>query len=477
MKVSWNWLKDYVDLPSDPEQVAHRLSMSGLNHEESARVGDDLMMDLEVTSNRPDCLGHIGIAREIAVLFDLPLTTPSPNPGSSAPAAADATSVQIDCPTLCPRYTARIIRGVKVGESPAWLRDRLATIGVASVNNIVDATNYVMMECRQPLHAFDFRLLKGGRIVVREAKQGESFVAIDHKTYTLAPGMCMICDAERAVAIGGVMGGAESEVSHATTDVLLEAADFDPLSIRTTARVLNLHSPSSHRFERGVDNEAIDWASRRCCELILQIAGGELAEGIVDVVAAAHPPRQPVTLRFSQLPRVLGIDVPTDEARRILRALGCEEQSVSVEEVVVIPPSWRHDLTREIDLVEEVARIYGYDKIPEDAGVAMVPSARSDIERVVWQLRSAAAGLGFHEAMTASVVRDEWSAAFSPWTEAAPLMSDTPMLHGAIACAAVSSPVSWALGATTKHCRIRASTSSRWLVSTCRKRPARRKNS
>ncbi|MEO8495612.1 MAG: phenylalanine--tRNA ligase beta subunit-related protein, partial [Planctomycetota bacterium] len=266
MIVSWNWLKDYVALDVEPAEVERRLMMAGLNHESSEPVGDDLAIDLEVTSNRPDCLGHLGIAREAAVLFGKPLTIPEPMPSEGAASVADLLKVRIDCPELCYRYTARVIRGVKIGPSPDWLVSRLETIGIASINNVVDITNYVLMECGQPLHAFDLAKIRGPEIVVREASKGEEFLAIDHKTYVLEPGMCVIADASRAVALGGVMGGADSEVGNATVDLLIESAEFAPVSIRGTARTLNLHSPSSYRFERGLDPVGVDWASRRCCE-------------------------------------------------------------------------------------------------------------------------------------------------------------------------------------------------------------------
>src|SRR5206468_10636213 len=268
-------------------------------------------------------------------------------------------SVDVVCPELCPRYTARVIRGVKIAPSPSQMAVRLATVGQPVINNIVDITNYVLMECGQPLHAFDFQKLAGRRIIVRRAKSGEQFQAIDHKTYTLDTEICVIADAEKAVAIGGVMGGADTEVSPSTTDVLIEAAQFAPLSIRSTARKLKLHSPSSYRFERGTDPEMVDWTSRRACELRLKHAGGELVEGVIDV-GQPRPRRPTITLRLAQLKRIIGIDIPPEAVRRILVALGCQEESAGSAEIIAIPPSWRRDLSREIDPVEEVARIHGY---------------------------------------------------------------------------------------------------------------------
>ncbi len=437
MIVSWNWLKDFVPLAITEGELVQRLMMAGLNLEKTEALGNDVLIDLEITSNRPDCLGHIGIAREAAVLCDLPLAVPEPavavasdKGGRIADDLRNVASVTIDCPELCPRYTARVIRGINVKPSPSPMAVRLATIGQPVINNIVDVTNYVLMECGQPLHAFDFHKLAGRKIIVRRAKQGEPFQAIDHKTYTLDPEMCVIADAERPVALGGVMGGADTEVSPTTTDVLIEAAQFAPLSIRATARKLKLHSPSSYRFERGTDPEWVDWASRRACELILKHAGGELVEGVIDV-GPPRPPRESIVLRLAQLKRILGIDVPAETVRRILTTLGCQEKSHDAIQLTTIPPSWRRDLSREIDLVEEVARIHGYDQIPEDASVPMVASHRTDADRVLAKVRQVLTAGGFDEAMTASVVSEQWSAAISPWTAAPPLVANSPMLEGA----------------------------------------------
>ncbi len=430
MIVSWNWLKDYIELDMPHDRLVQRLSMAGLNHESSTDLGRDLAIDLEVTSNRPDCLGHIGVAREIAVLWQRPLTVPPVETPEAGPPVTSLTKVSITCPELCYRYSARVLRGVRIGPSPDWLVQRLQAIGIAAVNNVVDVTNYVLMECGQPLHAFDLARLAGPEIIVREALPGEQFLAINHKLYDLQPGMCVIADAERSVALGGVMGGADSEVSEATTDLLIESAEFAPLSIRTTARALSLHSPSSYRFERGVDPLGVEWASRRCCQLILQLAGGELAEGVIDVGQPIDS-RPPVVLRLSQLPRVLGIDIPAAEVRRILSALGCREQAADAQSVTTVPPSWRRDLTREIDLVEEVARVHGYDEIPEDVGVPMAPSHRSDEDRVLDKVRGVLTCAGLDEAMTSSVVPDAWHAVFCPWGNVRPLQASTPMLKGA----------------------------------------------
>lgn len=430
MIVSWNWLKEYVLLDMPSAELERRLMMAGLNHESTYDVDGDLAIDLEVTSNRSDCLGHLGVAREVAVLWQRELKEPAAQPVAGSTPVDDLASVRIECPQLCWRYTARVIRGVQVGASPAWLARRLKTLGIASINNVVDVTNYVLMECGQPLHAFDLDRLAGQQIMVREPRAGEKLEAIDHKTYELAAGMCILADAERPVGIGGVMGGASTEVSTATSNLLIESALFHPASIRATARQLNLHSDSSYRFERGIDPERVDWASRRCCELILELAGGELAAGSIDV-GERPKPRPPVILRFAQLKRILGIEVPVDEVLRIVTALGNRPRRQTDVEIEVIPPTWRHDLSREIDLVEEVARIHGYEQIPEDVTVPMAPSARTDSDRVLSQVRHVMTALGYDEALTLSTVDESWSEAFSPWSSAAPLQAMTPVLRRA----------------------------------------------
>jgi phenylalanyl-tRNA synthetase beta chain len=438
MLISWNWLKQYVPLNMPPEELEQRLMMAGLNHEETHAVDDDLCIDLEVTSNRPDCLGHIGIAREVSVLWDSALTIPAAKPAEGKTRGADLVNVRIDSADLCPRYTARVIRGVKVGSSPDWLVKRLATIGIASINNVVDVSNYVMMECGQPLHTFDYAKLQGAtanvpEIIVRRPLGGETIEAIDHKTYRLEPEMCVIADASRAVAIAGVMGGAATEVNEQTHDVLIEAADFDPISVRTTARHLGLHSDSSYRFERRVDPDGIDWASRRCAELILEVAGGELAAGSVDVGAKPHK-HAPIVFRLAQLKRVLGIDVEPMVVQRILTELGCTslwEDEVLLGKLEFVPPSWRRDLTREIDLIEEVARIHGYDKIPEDVSVPMAASSRRRDDRVVAKIRTMLTAAGFDEAMTLSAVDEKSARAVGAWSQGEPLRSLTPVIRGA----------------------------------------------
>jgi len=434
MLVSWEWLTQYVDIDLSPDEMANKFALSGLNHESTTPFGPDFVIDLEVTSNRGDCLGHIGVAREAAVLLEKLLRIPTP---ALSPAAIDATDVSsllslsnhfVDG---CPRYTARIIRGVEVEPSPAWMQRRLQAIGVKPVNNIVDATNYVMFECGQPLHAFDLSKIRGNEIVVRQAHAKEQFVAIDHRTYELDPSMVVIADAQRAIALGGVMGGEDTEVSNSTSDLLIEAADFTPLAIRRTARKLRLHSPASYRFERRVNPEGLLWATNRCCQLILEMAGGTVATGVMDSAPQSKFKMPEVTLRKQRIIDVLGIEIPWKRSLDILAALGCTIASKSEERATLVAPPFRMDLGREIDLIEEVARMYGYDRIPEDAMVPVFVSARRDKDVMLARVRAVATGSGYDEALTASVVNKQASSLISPWTALPPLMTQVQLLEGA----------------------------------------------
>lgn len=437
MLVSWKWLAKYVDLPNDRQELETRLSLSGLNHEGTETSDDnpdlspdDVCIDLEVTSNRGDCLGHLGVAREIAVLYDNELKLPAPKLADSGIAVESLLSVENQFVEACPRYTARVIQGVKIGPSPDWMQAALKSVGIGIVNNVVDATNYVMMECGQPLHAFDYDKITDKKIVVRAANKDESITAIDHREYALDPSMCVIADAEHASAVAGVMGGAESEVTDSTTNLVVEAAIFVPLSVRRTARKLKLHSPSSFRFERRVDPVGVEWASRRVCELIVESAGGTVAEGIIDT-APEIPAREPIVLRLSQLERILGISISQDEVDRILTALGCSRESQSAGAGNYVPPSWRHDLTREADLIEEVARIHGYDKIPEDSPIPVTPSSKRPFDAATEKVRGVMTASGLSEAMTPSVVTQKLDQALSPWTQRPALQTQTAMLKGA----------------------------------------------
>jgi phenylalanyl-tRNA synthetase beta chain len=422
MIVSHNWLTEYLGTTLPLDDLTHRLTMSGLNLEGTETVGGDTAIDLEVTSNRPDCLGHIGVAREAAVLFGLNHRIPDATVQTVKQKTSEATSVTIECPDLCPQYIARVIQGVQVGPSPEWMQQRLRTLGITPINNIVDVTNYVLMECGQPLHTFDYEQLAERRIVVRRARKGEAIEAIDHKTYPLSEQMCVIADARSPVAIGGVMGGAATEISEGTVNILVETANFAPLSIRGTARHLSLFSDSSYRFERGIDEQQLLWASDRCCQLILQLAGGELLDEPVIAGAIPEWTPDPVTLRFAQIRRLLGIDIPAEECVRILTDLGLDATGIQGTHAArFLPPSWRRDLTRECDLIEEVGRIHGYEQVPEDAHMPVVATHQTPRETVLGRIADVLTGAGFYEALTMSFVSSEAFGRFTPRAAAQPL--------------------------------------------------------
>ena len=365
MKVSLEWLREYVDIPESAEQIVEMLANVGLPCEGIEQVGADTVIDVEVTSNRPDCLCHIGIAREIAAGTRRELRLPDVRLDESDRIADALASVRIDSPDLCGRYTARVIEGLKVGPTPDWMRRRLEAVGQRSVNNVVDATNYAMLETGQPPHAFDYQTIRGRKIIVRKALAGERLTSIDGTVCDLQPDMLAIADEEGPVAIAGVMGGHDTEVKDSTTSVLLEDAYFDPVTVRTTSRRLGLPSEAAYRFERIVDIENIDWASKRTAQLMIMVAGGKVARGVVDAYPTA-PRRHKVTVRTARIRHLLGVEVPSEQAVDILSSLGFEPAG-NGEKIECAIPSWRRsDVTREADLIEEVARIWGYGKVPTE---------------------------------------------------------------------------------------------------------------
>jgi phenylalanyl-tRNA synthetase beta chain len=414
MNTSLEWLRDFLPGPAlDAQRCADALMNGGFPVERIERVGDDAVLDVEVTSNRSDCLSHAGVARELSALLDRVFQLTEPAVTEVTTSATSVTGVTIEAPQLCPHYTARVIRGVKVGPSPAWMVRRLEAVGLRSINNVVDVTNYVMFELGQPLHAFDLDRLSGRRIVVREARLGEKLASIDGHERRLAGGMLVIADAERPVALAGVMGGLESEVSAATVNVLLESARFDPLSVRRTARALAMKSDSSYRFERGIDPTLPDRASRRAAQLILETAGGELLKGVAEAGDGHFTPRT-LTLRLEKLRRVLGIDVLTDRVVDALRRVQLAPVMQGDGSVRVTVPSWRLDLGIEVDLVEEVARVIGYDQVPVRDEVAIRLTAPSPEARAMETIRSALVSAGYFEAVTFSFVTDALAGDFVP---------------------------------------------------------------
>jgi phenylalanyl-tRNA synthetase beta chain len=443
MKVLYNWLKEFVDVTATPAELRSRLSLSGTAVDAIEESAAGPVLDAELTSNRADCLGHYGIAREIAALYRVSLKPVRPKLTESAEPVSKATRVEIEAPDLCARYTARVLRGVKVQPSPDWLRQRLEALGHASINNVVDATNYVMLELGHPLHAFDLERLVEGRIVVRRARPGEKMRTLDGIERTLTKDMCVIADATHAVGIGGVMGGAESEIGFSTRNILLEAAWFDPITVRRTSKTLGLRTEASMRFERGADIEMAELASRRTAELIQQLAGGEILAGVVDVYPEPEQQKK-LELTRTEFLRVMGADAPDREIEGILGALGF--QAVRVDENrgrdgsltaawECHTVSWRRDVTREIDLVEEVARIYGYDEFPPRMPSSKQPAARLPHAGAEDLLRQRLIGLGYEEIVAVPLVNKELNELFraegvTPAIIGNPLSEEASIMRG-----------------------------------------------
>ena len=425
MKVVYNWLKDFVDVAASAEELASRLALSGTNIGGVENGVQGGVIDAEVTSNRPDCLGLLGIAREIGAIYKTSLKNVAPKPVESGAAkASDAVSVKIEAPELCGRFTARVIRGVKVAPSPVWMRERLEAAGVASISNVVDVSNYVMLELGHPLHTFDYNLVRNHSIVVRRSKPGEKLKTLDGTERALPPDTCMIADGDgsRLVGVGGIMGGGETEISSSTKNVLIECAWFDPIAIRRAARTMKLHTEASTRFGRGADPEMAEVASRRAAELILQLAGGELLSGVVDVYPGKRLAKK-ITVTRAEILRVMGADVPDKEIERILGALGFApvrvgqnrgQEGALLASWECTQPSWRAEVEREIDLIEEIARVYGLDKFPPRLPAARTGAARLPQYEAEARLRERLIGLGYREIVTIPHVDEQRDELFRP---------------------------------------------------------------
>jgi phenylalanyl-tRNA synthetase beta chain len=437
MKVLYNWLKEFIDVTDTPEETASRLALSGTNVASVENGRQGTVIDAEITSNRPDCFGMLGIARELGAIYRLPLKNIAPQPAESANGkAAAAVRVKIDAPDLCGRFTARVIRGVKIQPSPAWLKERLEAVGVASISNVVDISNYVMLELGHPLHTFDYDRLRDHSIIVRRAKAGEKIRTLDGIERTLDASLSVVADGDgsRPVGLGGIMGGAETEISFSTKNVLIECAWFDPIVVRRAARSLKLHTEASTRFGRGADPEMAEVASRRAAELILQLAGGELLSGVVDVYPGKRAPKK-ITVTRAEFLRVMGADVPDKEIEAILFALGFAPVRVDNNRGAAnsllaawecTQPSWRAEVEREIDLIEEISRVHGLDKFPPRLPAARVAAARLAHYEAETRLRERLIGLGYQEVLTIPHVAEERNELFRP-ADAAPAKLANPL--------------------------------------------------
>ncbi len=382
--------------------------MVGLAIDAVEQNNGDYVLDVEVPSNRPDCLSHVGIAREVAVFENGKVQLPTGKPAKVEGSSRELTSVQIRDPDLCPRYAARLVRGVKIAPSPAWLTRRLEEIGQRPINNVADITNYVLHELGQPLHAFDFAKLAERRIVVRRAASGETLKTLDGVDRKLDPAMLVIADGERPVALAGIMGGEDSEISDATSDVLIESAYFNPDSVRQTARKLGMDTEASRRFERGADCENVLRAQTRCVELICEIAGGTATEDAIDVYPNPAPARK-AALRTDRVESLTSLRVDDADVNRILTALGFVTESASDSKAgtTFVIPSWRVDVALEEDLVEEVARHTGYDKIASELLPSVFSGEYQPTEMNRRALRRALRDVGFDEAINFSFIATE----------------------------------------------------------------------
>jgi phenylalanyl-tRNA synthetase beta chain len=444
MKVIYNWLKEFVDVTAPPNDVASRLALSGTNIGSVENGPHGAVIDAEVGSNRPDCLAHYGIARELGAVYKLPLKPVAPKLSEGATRASEAVKVEIQAPELCGRFTARVIRGAKIQPSPAWLKERLEASGVASISNVVDISNYVMLELGHPLHTYDYDKVRDHRIGIRRAKAGEKIRTLDGLERTLDSSLSVVYDGDssRAVGIAGIMGGADTEISFSTKNILIECAWFEPIAVRKAARSLKLHTEASTRFGRGVDPETAELASRRAAELILQLAGGELLAGVVDVYPGKRAPKK-IQLTRTEFLRVMGADVPDKEIEAILGSLGFAPVRVGENRGAegsllaaweCTQPSWRAEVEREIDLIEEVARIYGLSKFPP-----RLPAARQGAQRLAkfepeLRVRERLIGLGYREILTIPHVAEERDALFrsesvTPARLANPLSEEASVLR------------------------------------------------
>jgi phenylalanyl-tRNA synthetase beta chain len=412
MNISYKWLLDLVPVDVSPSRVGEALTSVGLAVEGIHEHGGDHVLDIDLTSNRPDCLSHLGVARELGAVLGQEVVLPMPNVES---AAAPADLVTLRERELCPRFTARIIRNVNVGPSPKWLIDRLEAIGERSINNVADITNYVMHELGPPMHAFDLDKLEGGRIVVRRAAAGEKIRTLDDVERELDTSVLMICDAEKPAAVAGIMGGLESSITEETTSVLLEVAYFDRAAIRAASRKLNLATEASYRFERGVDIDNLERASARAAALIAELCGGEPAD-FVDVYPEPKPRRLIESSDIvAAVRRLTGLDVSADDCIRILASLGiAEEGSANGTKRTFAAPTWRHDLAIEADLVEEIARHTGLDRIVAELPPAIGAGEYQPGENRERRLRGTLVANGFSEAISYSFIDTKYDDAIDP---------------------------------------------------------------
>jgi phenylalanyl-tRNA synthetase beta chain len=433
VKFSHEWLLDYVPVAAPPEEIGRRLTAAGLPLDGIAWRDSSnprsAIYDLDVFTNRPDCMNHLGVARELAALYELALRPPAIRIPAGGPTTSQAVRVEIDAPSLCARYAARCVLGVRVGPSPDWMKARLEAIGQRSINNVVDATNFVLWEMGQPLHPFDRDRLEGQRIVVRTARAGETLVTLDGVERRLASDTLVIADARAPVALAGIMGGHASEIGPQTKNVFLESAWFDPVTVRRTSKALGLHTDASHRFERGADPDAAVRALDRAAALIADVAGGQVTDPPIDQQVRLEPARV-ATLRPARAAVLLG-RAPTEAAMRsTLERLGFAVDAGDPARWSVQVPSFRRDVSREVDLIEEIARHTGYDAIPAALPCLHDPEAgRNAGTQFVERVRAALLGAGLTEAINFVMADRDECLLLEPQTP--PVAIDNPLSSAA----------------------------------------------
>ena len=434
MKISPQWLRDFVDVQASPHQLADDLTLAGIAVESISGEDDDTIFEMEITTNRPDAMNHYGVARECSALYNLLLKAIEPEL-QEADDSADF-KIEIEDGDGCARYTARIIRGVKIKASPEFITKRLQSVDQRPINNAADASNYTLWEMGHPTHAFDLDLLEGGKIIVRRARSGETLKTLDGVDRKLSPEDLIVADAKKPVALAGVMGGFDTMITAKTKNVLIESAWFDPAAVRKSSKRHLLHTDASHRFERGADYGATSLACARVAQRILESGGGQLHGNEIDVIARPLD-QAPVILRIPEVHRILGEELGTEEILRILRALGFDlipEPSAETDFTVQIP-SWRLDVEREIDLIEEIARLHGYDKFPNTlpafaGAVKDTPNAQKDSK-----LRASLLALGYNEAISPTFVshRDAEHFSNAPIVELAnPLSEEASVMRNSL---------------------------------------------
>jgi phenylalanyl-tRNA synthetase beta chain len=413
MKISIEWLKEYVDINESPEKLKEDLSMAGLLVEGVSEAPGTVVLEVEVTSNRPDCLSHVGMAREIAALYSRPLRYPPVQKELSIPSERVPYKIEIKDKDLCPRYVGLVLDGVRVGTSPEWMQRRLEAAGMRPLNNIVDITNYVLLEMGHPLHAFDFDVLRGGKIVVGRAKQGERFRTLDGADRDLDGDMLMINDGEGPVAVAGVMGGLNSEISLSTKRVLLESAYFQPASVRRTSKKLGLSTEASYRFERGADWENTVPAIARTCRLIEELAGGRIAGSLQDVYPVKKEPVR-ILLKRGNAAALLGVDISAEFIESTLARLEFKLDRQGKDAWNVTCPTHRADMELEADLIEELARFYGYQNIPATLPPGTTAGIHSPVYALENAIREILTGQGYYEAVNLSFASEADHGEFPP---------------------------------------------------------------